>query len=836
MAFARYEGEFLREISMPVGGIGAGCIGLGGNGALVDWEIDGPGKGRMNPFTHFAVKAEYSKGVAARVLQGDWQRDLSGSYTGCVHGHNGFGYGPDSGTMAGFPHFENCAFEGAFPWAKVEFSGGNFPGKPGLSAFSSFIPLNSEDSSLPCAFYRVEMENDTDEEITYTAAFTMGNFMGKGVNRRFSEGGYTGLEIDGGENSLCVVTDGGDVSVQECWYRGGWFDSATVYWEQFAGAGFMPERSYGDEGNDRGTVEARFTLRPGEKGGVNFVMAWRLPWEVDDWDADGARWTRYYATRFESARAAAMYAMKKRGTLEKKTMEFRDAMYTCDMPRKLIEAAGASLSILVTPECLRLEDSSFFAWEGLNEKGGSCEGTCQHVWNYAYALPYLFPDLEMSVRRLERDHSQWEDGHISFRLKLPAGSGKGWVMPCVDGQMGYIMKVYREWKFSGDDRWLREMWPSARRALEFAWQDGPVKWDADRDGVLEGRQHHTLDMELFGPSSWLEGFYLMALKACAEMAEYLGEDAAEYLRLFESGKKYLNEELFNGSYYDQKVDLKDKSILDKFAAAENGWGVLTGGDVYKYWNEEAGEMKYQIAGGLIIDQALAQWHANLIGLGEIYEKDKLRTALFSLYRHNFKENFRDFCNPCRVFSLNGEGGTVMCEYPEGAVKPVISVPYCQETMTGFEYAAAALMLQEGLTDKGVRMIEAVRDRYDGKKRNPYNEIECGSNYSRTMAAFSFIPVWAGFECDAVKKHMGFLPVYECKKTMWFMGGAWGEAELSDINTKISVKSGKLELKSLGLPAWPRMIKVDGREVKFTCGRRIEFAETVTAVQSIEIFG
>lgn len=836
MAFFRYEGEYLREISMPVGGMGAGCIGLAGNGALVDWEIDGPGKGRMNPFTHFAVKAVSSKGVQARVLQGDWTRDLSGSYNGCRYSHNGFGYGPDAGTMAGFPHFENCAFEGAFPWAKVTFADEKFPGKPSLSAFSSFIPMDSENSSLPCAFYRVEIENDTDEEITYTAALTLGSMFEKSMNRAVKRDGFTGLEIDGGENSLCVMTDAENVSVQESWYRGGWFDSATVYWNQFSKEGFMPERSFHTPGCDRGTVEAMFTLKPGEKKSVKFVIGWNFPWEVDDWDGNGAKWKRYYAVRFESALAAGIYAMGNFESLEKRTMAFHDALYNCDMPEKLIEAAGASLSILVTPVCLRLEDGSFYAWEGENQTGGSCEGTCQHVWNYAYALPYLFPDMEMSVRRLEKEYSQWEDGRITFRLKLPLGSGKGWNMPCVDGQMGFVMKVYREWKFSGDEKWLREMWPAAKKALEFAWLDNDLKWDADRDGVLEGRQHHTLDMELFGPSSWLEGFYLMALKAAAEMAEYLGEDGSEYIRLFEMGKKYLNEELFNGSYYIQKVDLTDKGILDRFHEADRGTGTLGGGDIYRYWNDEAGEIKYQIADGLIIDQALAQWHANLLGLGEIFDRDKLRTALYSLYRHNFKENMRDFCNPCRVFSLNGEAGTIMCAYPEGAVKPVISVPYCEETMTGFEYAAAALMLQEGLTDKGIRMVEAVRERYDGKKRNPYNEIECGNNYSRTMAAFSFIPVWAGYRCDAVKKHMEFMPVYECKKTMWFMAGAWGTADISDINTTIKVESGRLELNTIGLPAWPRMIKVDGREVEFTCGREIKFKRTVSAKKSIEIFG
>ena len=473
------------------------------------------------------------------------------------------------------------------------------------------------------------------------------------------------------------------------------------------------------------------------------------------------------------------------------------------MPDFALDAAGAALSTLVTPVCLRLTDGSFWAWEGEQELTGSCEGTCQHVWNYAYALPYLFPDLEKSVRRMERDFSQWDDGRISFRLRLPAGRGPGWKMPCVDGQMGYILKIYREWKNTGDENWLAEMWPSAKKAIEFAWLDTDVKWDPNRDGIIDGRQHHTLDMELFGPSSWLEGMYLAALKAMAEMAAHLGEDASEYLRMFENGKAFLNTQLFNGKYYYQKVDLADRSQLERFENADS------------YWNPEAGELKYQIGEGLIIDQALAQWHANLMGLGEIFEKDKLHTALESLYICNFKPEMRLFCNPCRVFSLGGEAGTVMCEYPQGAAKPAIAVPYCQETMTGFEYAAACLMLQESLTDRAEEMIKAVRDRYDGRKRNPWNEIECGNNYSRAMAAFSFVAAYAGYSCDAVKGEMGFSPVKSGDmRTLWFMGGAWGDAAIGEKSSVISSISGSLNLKRLALLRAAAKITVDGKDAAF----------------------
>lgn len=800
----RFEGEYTRQISMPVGGIGAGCVGLAGNGGFTDWEVNGPGKGVLNQFTHFAVKAENSNGVVAKVLMGDHKRDLIGTYARDRHQHHGFGYGPDSGTMAGFPHFENAVFEGAFPWAKVSFDDPAFPGKPTLAAWSSFIPMNADDSSLPCAFYEVEIKNTSSEKTAYTIAYTLGSMFKNGVNAAVPAAGTTGISISEGENGMFALCDAPEAHVQPSWFRGSWFDGPTVYWNEFTSAKPLMERSYAEPGMSPGVIETRFELEPSESRRINFVLSWYYPTQINDWDRDGeTSWKKWYATKFTSARDAAEYAMQHRARLKRGTLAFRDALYSCTIPDFALDAAGAALSTLVTPVCLRLTDGSFWAWEGEQELTGSCEGTCQHVWNYAYALPYLFPDLEKSVRRMERDHSQWDDGRISFRLRLPAGRGEGWKMPCVDGQMGYILKIYREWKYTGDENWLSEMWDSAKKAIAFAWLDTDVKWDPDKDGIIDGRQHHTLDMELFGPNAWLEGFYLAALKAMAEMAAHMGEDNSEYLRMFENGRKFLNSELFNGEYYYQKVDLTDKSQLDRFENAGN------------YWNDEAGEIKYQIGDGLIIDQCLAQWHANLMGLGQIYDKARLRTAMESLYRYNFKPAMRDFCNPCRVFSLGGEAGTVMCEYPETAFKPAIPVPYCQETMTGFEYAAASLMLQEGLTDKAEDMIRAVRDRYDGMKRNPWNEIECGNNYSRAMAAFSFVTAYAGFTCDAVKGEMHFKPLSEGgMSTMWFMGNAWGDAVINNRASFISAIHGYINLTKLSLPCEAVKVCADGVAVDF----------------------
>src|SRR5262249_34588245 len=148
-------------------------------------------------------------------------------------------------------------------------------------------------------------------------------------------------------------------------------------------------------------------------------------------------------------------------------------------------------------------------------------------WNYQQALPFLFPQLERGMRSADFAHNQDpRSGGMSFRLALPLGIGRFDIRACADGQFGNVMKAYRDWKASGDDAWLRTLWPAIQRAIEFAWHPhNPDRWDPERTGVLWGRQHHTLDMELFGPNSWLTGFYLGALLAGARMAEHLGDTA-----------------------------------------------------------------------------------------------------------------------------------------------------------------------------------------------------------------------------------------------------------------------------------------------------------------------
>lgn len=827
-----YRNHKTKEISFPLGGIGAGCIGLAGNGRLKDWEVyNHPYKNTSNGFTHIMVRAEKKGEVLdARVLQGDWIDGATGGETRNVaRGNGGFGYGmgPYRGTMAGVPHFKEWEFKGEYPFAEMEFRDASFPGGVKLSAFSTFIPLNDKDSSLPAAHFEVEFENPTSDRLDYTAFFTLNNPLpyGTGKNSFVKEGSMSGIQLECEKvdtkdlvwGNLCIATDHEDISYQEYWYRAEWFDSLEMYWHDVMKGGHLKNRFYPSiRGNDRtpyvldgeehATLAAHCELEAGEKKKIRFILTWYFPNCANTWHPEPKAeapviWQNYYTKLTGSAKDCAVYGISNWDRLYRDTKLFKDTLYQTSLPDFCLEAVSANMSILKTATCLRLENGEFYGFEGSGLTEGICEGSCTHVWNYAYALPYLFPKLERSMRDVDFAYNQREDGGMSFRLMLPLGRERDGFRPCVDGQMGGVMKAWRDYLLCGDKEWLSKNWIPIKKSIEFAWAETNLdRWDENQDGILEGRQHHTMDMELFGPSSWLNGFYLGALKAGANIAEVLGyeEEKVLYLRLFENGKKFCNKILFNGEYFQQDVDLKDMTLLKKYDKMLSIDGYTA---IDAYWNKETEEIKYQVANGCATDQVLAQWHANLCGLGEIFEEEKTKSALRSIYKYNRVLDARNTFNAGRIYALDDDRYLKICGWPDGAPKPSVPLTYADEVFCGLEYQAAAHMIQEGLLEEGFEIVKDIRDRFDGEQRNPWNEFECGSNYARSMASFSLVPAVSGYEVDMGQQRIAFYPKLEQERFASFfsMDSGWGLFELSAEGTKLEVEYGLVTIQRFGLP-------------------------------------
>lgn len=835
---AKYKGKYTKEISFPLGGIGTGSLGLAGNGSLIDWEMfNRPNRCSVNEYSHFAIKAErHNKVVDARILNGDIQKDFMGTPYASHHHSWGYGHGPNRTTLAGMAHFQDVCFNGEFPIAEIDFHEEKMPAQIRLTAFNPFIPCDCENSSIPAAFFNWEITNTSDETYDYTIAFSCGNphkTTDGGQNVFESYENISAIKL-GNKNlqpneaafgELYISTDCDSVSYQEYWYRSGWFDDLTTFWREFSAPGHMKNRHYDDNENPVGRLDigdmctlcAHVHLKPHETKSIHFLLAWYFPNFEKYWDGNERKpmWKNHYAKMFSSAKAVTQYCYANWGELLDKTNAFREALYHSTLPTAALDAAGSNLAVLKSSTCLRLENGDFWAFEGVNATTGSCEGTCDHVWGYQYALPFLFPQLEKQVICNDYKYNMQKTGEMKFRTMVPLGA-KAWdFRACVDGQMGNILRVYRLFKLTGDKLWLKDIFPSVKKSLEYAWsKENDDLWDIEKSGVITGRQHHTLDVELFGANSWLTGFYIAALKAAACMAEVLGETdkAAEYKQIAEKGRQYVETELFNGAYYAQKIDVKDRAVLERFLKKDE--------NILKtYWNEECQEIKYQYANGCEIDQVLAQFHADLCGIGDVFDEHNRKTALKSLYENNFK-SMREVFNPCRIFAVNDEKGLVICDWKNSEEKPSIPLPYTEECMTGFEYAAAGAMLQNGLTEEGLNCIKAVRARYDGDKRNPYSEIECGASYARSMTSFAFLAIYSGFQYDMSQGMLGFNPILKDKTQsfFWSVFGAWGTVKITERSMEIKNLFGTLHLEKICLPDNLTDIKevcIDGKKIPFT---------------------
>jgi uncharacterized protein (DUF608 family) len=590
-----------------------------------------------------------------------------------------------------------------------------------------------------------------------------------------------------------------------------------VFWREFTQAGPLPKRSYDGPRAARhmaslpehGTLAARVTLEPGERRSLRFVISWNFPkgdihWAHRD-KPDGPSppiptplWTNYYATQWADSRASAREALLRHEELAGSTIAFRDSLFGAAMPAPIIDAASATLALLRTGTVIRLEGGELWGWEGQHRLSGSCEGSCTHVWNYQQALSHLFPALERTLRETEWRYNQLPSGGLTFRQKLPLGSGFDIIGPCADGHFGAVVKTYRDWRLSGDTDWLRRYWPNVRRALDYAWSaDNPDRWDPDQTGILSGRQHQTLDMELFGPNSWLGTFYVAALLAASRMAEALGDDAyaGKCAAMAQTGAAFIDKKLYNGRYYFQAIDLDDRGILDPFDNGRSA-GVLADGFMDAYWSAEHGEIKYQFGEGCIADQVLGQWQAEVAGLGTFLDERHIRSALATVHAQNFFRAMEDLPNPCRIFALEDESGLTIATYPPGTRQPVIPAPYAEEAWTGIEYASASHMLMHGLVDEGIEIVSAVRRRYDGTRRNPFSEIECGSYYARSMSAWQLVNAWNGFSADQVERSMHFSPCSSQGYLFWSSGTAWGEFRFNGTSAALRVIGGALDIDSV----------------------------------------
>jgi non-lysosomal glucosylceramidase len=798
------RGADLAHVAFPLGGIGTGSISIDGGGRLRDFEVfNRPAKGTSFDYTFLTLHARPEGGdPITRVLQGPLR---------------GQGLGEDARAEGvrrsgvGLPHFLDTEFTGRFPFAEVQFRDPAVPLDVQLEAFNPFIPLEPDDSGLPLAWLNVNLGNRLDVPIDVVLYANLENRVGYpdvggGRVEYLDTGEIRGLRMSTNRHrpdsprygSFMLATNHPDVIAQTRWHRGpdGFFYPLQDFWDQVVTDDFRERRepTSREDGCDVGSIGLRARIPPGGSNRLPVWLVWHTPnfekyWGPVDDPTRGSTWRNYYAVRFANAQAVAEYVAEHADSLEARTRQFADALWASTLPEPVLDAISSQLSTLRTTTCLRLEDGTFWAWEGCDTSVGLGEGTCSHVWNYAQALPYLFPTLERSIRDAEYTINLHSDGHMTFRTPLPLGTRpEAAFHAAADGQLGGVLRTYRDWLISGDDQWLRAIWPSVRRSLEYAW----IAWDRDRDGVAEGLQHNTYDIEFLGPNPMIGTLYLAALEAAARLADRLEqrEFAAECRDLRERGSAWLDDHLYNGEYYVQEVR-REAGIDAPYPTSQ-------------IHGEGQSEPVFQFGTGCLSDQLIGQWYAFMLDLGLLLERDHVISAARAIFRHNWRPELSSHPNALRILAHEDEAGMLVASWPRGG-RPAMPVQYCDEVWTGIEYEAAALLTYVGLTEEALVIVKACRDRYSGTRRNPWSDMEYGNHYARGMAAYSLLLAFSGFAYSAPDRSLSFRPSLDSDRFQvpFSVGSGWGilyRSRVADeVMVAIQVLEGSVEIERANLP-------------------------------------
>ena len=831
-----------RAAALPLGGLGAGHVALCGDGALRQWQLHNiPNHRGHIPGSFFALRL---MGVdppssIGRILQSAAVPGLENPAPN-VSDHETPG---DSLASERWPFVDDTLFEVAYPYARIRYVDDALPVEVALEAVTPFVPLDADASGLPLVRYRFTLRNRSHEFVHGWLASSLQNsagwdgvtpirgnrcgHYGGNVNRLIQRADRTAVLMDNprlaetaaGAGQLLLSTSHPAAALP----RFAAADDLLRYMSTLQAV--YPERDMdpreirrlireravamsapvgpsapGETWN--AAVVAAVGLEPGASVDVEFIHAWYFPNRYVDFDHNG-NGTSYrrssfflgnaYAARFGDVAEVHEYFESNRALLLGQSQAWADACSNTSGPDVIADIASAQGSLVRSPTVFRSEDGTLFGFEGslgestLNwnsDAGGSCPLNCTHVWNYEQALSRMFPQLERTMRDTEF-RIQGADGSIPHRvvvpLYLPQLHGVvigGPANAALDGMLGVFLKSYREVRQGAGIEWLTTSWPRLVLLLEHISRT----WDTEGDGILRGEQPVTYDIALTGPNMFIGSLWLAALRAMQEMAQLVEPGMAARLGdRFTAASAAYDQLLWNGEYYAQT---------------------------------DAGD-RFDFGDGCLSDQLLGQWWAHQLELGHLLPVERVRSALAAIVRHNFRAGFTDFGVANRIFADGDDRGLVICSWPN-AGRPAVPVRYCDEVWTGIEYQVAAHCLMEGMADEGLLLLQSLRDRHDGTRRNPYNEVECGDHYARAMAGWSVVEASTGFRYDAVARRMS---LHRTPQTFPFLAGSgWGTVELAGSSLTVRCLGGVVDVDTVvvgddPIPFGERLTAGDARRLK-----------------------
>ena len=843
---AEFDGAEFGHLAMPLGGIGTGNLAICADGGLRQWQLHNIGNhaGAL-PGSFLALRVSRWEPPLdeLRILQAsprdststplvsddvvpEWQRELLSRYPGVAR----------------------TTFSGTYPIARVRYLDPALPLDVTLEAFNPLVPLDVDASSIPAALFTFRLVNTDNHPLHGTLGATVQNAVGwdgitpiDGVhapgyggntNRLLRSDGWTCVVLENaavpddapGAGQMVLAADDPRAAALTRWrhtdefvafLRSRALSSGAPRLAMAAGiadpqrhapqstSGASPEGSTFNAG-----LGVPFLLEPGEARLLRVALTWYFPnryVNFEQFGPDRPEWGRsrfwlgnHYATRYADAQDVFERVRRGWSALREATGAWTGTLAHSGLDDAAVTHFAGQLATVRSPTCFRAADGRFFAFEGVlgasttmwsGAYGGSCPLNCTHVWNYAQALAAAFPELERSMRETEFEIMQAPAGYVPHRVLAPTYLPQLWGepiggpgQPALDGMLGTVLKAYREYRAGAGIDWLRRYWPNITRLLRYV----DHTWNVDGSGMLSGIQPSTHDIDLTGHNSFMGTLWLAALRAAEQIARLLDDiDAvAAYQAIFAQASKSYDAALFTGEYYAQR---------------------LLPGDNHDYqWGD-----------GCLADQLIGQWWAHQLDLGHLLPAEHVRAALAAVVRHNLRRGFGDFSHPYRVFADGDDAGLLVCAWPHGG-RPAVPIRYADEVWTGSEYQVAAHCLREGLHHEGRAVLDAVWGRYDGRRRNPFNEIECGDHYARSLAGWSALQALAGFSHDA---SAGAYTFRRPDTALPFLAGSgWGLWSQQGDQLVMACTGGQLDLHRLTVVggAGEYHASVDGTAVSTRC--------------------
>ena len=485
-----YDQQHLYRIALPLGGIGTGTVSLGGRGELRDWEIMNVPAKQFSPVTpgnnapFFAIYTKEPGKEAQTTL-----------LTGPLYDHEYLHYEGRPVDHHGFPRFSVATFDAAYPFGQVHLSDPELPVAVTVKGFNPLIPGDAENSGLPVAVLSYEVTNRTEQPLEVAVCGSMRNFIGKDGSKFTSnwKGDYVPLGAKSNRN-LYKKTDGlqgiyfysegvdhadpafGTMALTTQAQEGvsyrtnsvpdDWNNAILDFWDDFSADGVLTENGKPADDDPMASLAVSKTIAPGETRTFSFFLTWSFP-NRKAWSVTVVG--NYYTKIYPDAWQAAECIVPKIPELEKETLLFVESFLQSTYPDVIKEAALFNLATLRSQTVFRLPSGHLMGWEGVMDRYGSCMGSCTHVWNYEMATAFLFGELARTMRDVEFNYATREDGLMNFHAALPLSEAAKGGAAAADGQMGCVMKFYRDWQLSGDFDFLSANWPRVKKVLEYAW-------------------------------------------------------------------------------------------------------------------------------------------------------------------------------------------------------------------------------------------------------------------------------------------------------------------------------------------------------------------------------